>query len=62
MIKTLLRFWWLRSSENAACVVIDFARHMTPADLRSIADYMRGVADDRECRLHEQRPHFVKQP
>lgn len=48
MIKILLRFWWKRTSENAACVMVGFAQHMEPKHLREIADYLHGLASDRE--------------
>lgn len=50
MIRTLLAFFWRRSSVNAACVIIDFAQYMTPGMLRGIADYMDGLAADFEHR------------
>lgn len=51
MIKALWDFFRKRSSDNAACVVIDFAQYMSPRDLRGIADYLQGLADDTERRL-----------
>lgn len=48
VIATLWNFWRQRDSESAACVVIDFAQHMNSKHLREIADYLDGLADDRE--------------
>lgn len=48
MIKALLRFWWTRSSTDAAFAMIDFAQYMTHRDLRQLADYLNALAADRE--------------
>lgn len=53
MTRTLLAFFWRRSSMNAACVVIDLAQYMTPGMLREMADYMDGLAADFEHRASQ---------
>lgn len=50
MIADTLRFLWKRSSMNAACAIIGLAQYMTPGMMRQIAEYLNGLADDRESK------------
>lgn len=45
MIATFLRFLLSRSSNNAACVVIEIAHCMNQTDLRNIEDYLRTIRE-----------------
>lgn len=50
LLPSFVRFYFRRTSERAACLIIDAAEYMDAKDCRELADYLRELAkvkDDR---------------
>ena len=58
-MKDILIYLLRRDSINASVVAINIAQDMSPSDLRSIADYFSGLADNKESRAEDISVNYI---